>query len=221
VLNKPANLVVHPAVGNRAGTLVNALLHYLPSLNQIPRAGVVHRLDKDTSGLLVVAKTLEAQHNLVSQLQARTVKRIYETVVHGVILSGSTVNAPIGRHSRDRTKMWVHDEGKSAITHYRLIEKFKAHTHLKVQLETGRTHQIRVHMAYLNHPVVGDKTYGGRLRVPPKASETLLATLRNFPRQALHAKNLGLVHPTTGKDMQWEVPLPEDMVQLLKVLRDF
>jgi 23S rRNA pseudouridine1911/1915/1917 synthase len=219
VINKPANLVVHPAVGNWVGTLVNALLHHCPALSQIPRAGVVHRLDKDTTGLMVLAKTLGAHTSLVNQLQARTVKRIYEAVVYGVILSGNTINAPIGRHPHDRIRMAVLESGKTAITHYRVIEKFKAHTHLRVQLETGRTHQIRVHLAHIQHPIIGDKMYGGRLRLPPKASLELQTCLKEFPRQALHARSLTLIHPETGVEMQWEVPLPEDMQQLLSTLR--
>lgn len=219
VLNKPAGLVVHPAVGNRSGTLLNALIHRVPTLVHIPRAGIVHRLDKDTSGLMVVAKTLEAHTDLVSQLQARTVNRTYETVVWGTLLSGGTVNARVGRHPRDRKRMAVVEHGKQAISHYRVIEKFRAHTHLRVNLETGRTHQIRVHMAHIYHPVVGDKIYGGRLRVPPKASEELLTLLRTFPRQALHAKQLGLVHPETQEAMQWEVPTPSDILDLIQALR--
>lgn len=219
VINKPANLVVHPAVGNWQGTLVNALLHHCPTLSQIPRAGVVHRLDKDTTGLMVVAKTLVAQTSLVNQLQARTVKRIYEAVVYGVILSGSTIKEPIGRHPHDRIRMSVLESGKPAVTHYRVIERFKSHTHLRVQLETGRTHQIRVHLAHIHHPIIGDKIYGGRLRLPPKASIELQNCLKEFPRQALHAKSLTLIHPETGVEMQWEVALPEDMQQLLLALR--
>lgn len=219
VINKPANLVVHPAVGNWQGTLVNALLHHCPTLSQIPRAGVVHRLDKDTTGLMVVAKTLVAQTSLVNQLQARTVKRIYEAVVYGVILSGSTIKEPIGRHPHDRIRMSVLESGKPAVTHYRVIERFKSHTHLRVQLETGRTHQIRVHLAHIHHPIIGDKIYGGRLRLPPKASEALQTCLKDFPRQALHAKSLSFLHPETGEEMGWEVQLPADMVNLLSVLR--
>ncbi len=219
VINKPANFVVHPATGNRQGTLTNALLYLYPSLNQIPRAGVVHRLDKDTTGLMVIAKSLVAQTKLVAQLQARTVKRVYETVVYGSVLSGSTVDAPMGRDPHDRVKMAVVETGKRAVTHYRVIERFKAHTHLKVQLETGRTHQIRVHMAHVYHPIIGDKVYGGRLRLPPNSSETLRDCLRTFPRQALHAKSLTLIHPATNEEMSWEVPIPKDMQQLLETLR--
>ena len=168
---------------------------------------------------MVVAKTLIAQTSLVNQLQARTVKRLYEAVVYGVILSGNTLKAPIGRHPHDRIRMAVLESGKTAITHYRVIERFKAHTRLRVQLETGRTHQIRVHMAHIQHPIIGDKIYGGRLRLPPKASLALQTCLREFPRQALHAKSLALLHPETGVEMQWEVPLPADIEQLLFTLR--
>ncbi len=219
VINKPAGLVVHPAVGNRTGTLLNALIHRAPELLHIPRAGIVHRLDKDTSGLMVVAKTLEAHTDLVLQLQARTVNRTYETVVWGILPSGGTVDAKIGRHPRDRKKMGVTEKGKLARSHYRVIEKFRSHTHLRVHLETGRTHQIRVHMAHIYHPIVGDKLYGGRLRVPPKASEALLTLLRTFPRQSLHAKQLGLVHPITGEACTWEVPTPSDILELIHMLR--
>jgi 23S rRNA pseudouridine1911/1915/1917 synthase len=205
VINKPINMVVHPAAGNRAGTLVNALLNYAPELNQVPRAGIVHRLDKDTSGLLVVARNLTAHASLVDQLHERTVSRIYETVVHGVFLAGGTIDAPMGRHPRDRKKMAVLNEGKEAITHYRVLTRFPKHTHLQVQLETGRTHQIRVHMAHVKHPLVGDKVYGGRMQ-------------HNFARQALHARALSLIHPSTDEEMSWQVPLPADMQLLLKDL---
>lgn len=218
VINKPANLVVHPAAGNRKGTLVNALLHYCPALAHIPRAGVVHRLDKDTTGLMVVAKTLTAQTHLVNQLQRRTVKRIYEAMVYGVLTAGGTLNEPIARHPKDRTKMAVVEGGKPAVTHYRLIEKFKHHTHLRIQLETGRTHQIRVHMAYIQHPVIGDKVYGS-LRMPPKAPTEIQNALRAFPRQALHARSLGLIHPVTEQEMSWESPLNDDMKNLINVLK--
>ncbi len=219
IINKPAGLVVHPAVGNRAGTLVNALLYALPELDKIPRAGIVHRLDKDTTGLMVIAKTLETHTKLVEMLQLRKVERIYEAVVCGKLLSGATIDAAIGRHPQDRKRMCVLDSGKSAITHYRVREKFENHTYLELRLETGRTHQIRVHMNYIHHPVVGDKTYGGRLRLPPNASKALLDCLQNFPRQALHAKRLSFTHPMTGEPFAWEVPLPEDMQMLLEVLR--
>jgi 23S rRNA pseudouridine1911/1915/1917 synthase len=205
VINKGANMVVHPAAGNRAGTLVNALLNYAPELSQVPRAGIVHRLDKDTTGLLVVARNLTAHTSLVEQLQARTISRIYETVVHGIFLAGATIDLPIGRHPQDRKKMAVVGDGKPAVTHYRVLKRFAKNTHLQVQLETGRTHQIRVHMAYNKHPIVGDRTYAGRIQ-------------HNFPRQALHARRLGLVHPRTGEEMSWEAELPADMYNLLKEL---
>lgn len=220
VINKPASLVVHPGAGNHAGTLVNALLHYLPSLSKIPRAGIVHRLDKDTTGLLVIAKTLEAQTHLVNQLQARTVKRLYEALVTGVLLSGGTLEASIGRHPQDRVKMAVLDSGKPAVTHYRILERFKHYTHLKVELETGRTHQIRVHMAYLHHPILGDRVYG-RLSLPPHTDPELQTCLKRFPRQALHAKELSLLHPLSKKMLHWEAPLPEDLQALLAILRRF
>ena len=219
VINKPAGLVVHPGAGNKAGTLVNALLHHLPHLSQIARAGVVHRLDKETSGLMVVAKTLASQTQLVSQLQARTVKRRYEAVVCGRLTSGGTVDAPIGRHPFERTRMAVVESGKTAITHYRVLERFPAHTHLKLELETGRTHQIRVHMAHIHHPIVGDKTYGGRFRLPPNTHPLVQNYLRTFPRQALHAQGLSLVHPVTGEEMGWEAPLPTDIHELLSALK--
>lgn len=219
VINKPAGLVVHPAAGNWQGTLLNALLHHFPPIDKVPRAGIVHRLDKATTGLLVVAKTVEAQTALVEQLQARSFTREYDAVVNGVLTGGGTVDAPIGRHPVDRKRMAVVRNGKPAVTHYRLAERFRAHTHIKVQLETGRTHQIRVHMAHQHYPLVGDPVYGGRLRIPPACSDALQQMLRRFGRQALHASRLGLVHPVSGDYMEWTVPLPEDMQRLLEVLR--
>lgn len=219
IINKPAGLVVHPAVGNPEGTLLNALLHHAPELNKVPRAGIVHRLDKETTGLLVVAKTLLAQKSLVEQLQSRTVGRLYEAVVAGTLISGGTVDEPMGRHPVDRKRMAVVHTGKAAITHYRITERFRDYTRLGVKLETGRTHQIRVHMAHLHHPLVGDPVYGGRLRLPKGASEQLLATLRGFRRQALHAGALELFHPESGELCQWQAPLPRDMVDLLARLR--
>jgi len=219
VINKPAGLVVHPAAGNWQGTLLNALLYHHPPIAAVPRAGIVHRLDKETSGLLVVAKTVEAQTALVEQLQARSFTREYDAVVCGVLTGGGTVDAPIGRHPVDRKRMAVVRNGKPAVTHYRLAERFRAHTHIKVRLETGRTHQIRVHMAHQRYPLVGDPVYGGRLRIPPASSESLQEMLRTFPRQALHASRLGLTHPKTGEHMEWDAPLPEDMQRLLAVLR--
>jgi 23S rRNA pseudouridine1911/1915/1917 synthase len=226
VLNKPVGLVVHPAAGHMGGTLLNALLHLHPDLAQLPRAGIVHRLDKDTSGLMVVAKNLVAHTDLVGQLQLRTVNREYEAIAMGVMTGGGTVNAPIGRHPNDRKKQAViisdglNKGGKSAITHYRVLKKFFAHTHIRVKLETGRMHQIRVHMTHLHYPLVGDATYGGRLRLPAGATAELQETLRHFPRQALHAKALGLEHPRTGERMQWEIDLPDDMQHLLTVLEN-
>lgn len=219
VLNKQAGLVVHPAAGNPDGTLLNALLHYSPDLGAIPRAGIVHRLDKDTSGLMVVAKTLAAHCNLVEQLQARSVKRQYEAIAVGVMTGGGTVEAPIGRHPNQRVKMAVVEGGKEAITHYRLVERFRGHTHIRVNLETGRTHQIRVHMAHIHYPLVGDGVYGGRLRHPKNASEELLSALRRFKRQALHAGKIGLLHPASAESMEWDADAPEDMQKMLQVLK--
>jgi 23S rRNA pseudouridine1911/1915/1917 synthase len=220
VINKPAGLVVHPAAGHQDGTLLNALLHHAPELAKVPRAGIVHRLDKDTTGLMVVAKTIEAQTDLVAQLQARTVSREYECVVIGVMTAGGKVDQPIARHGTQRQKMAVVAGGKQAISHYRVINRFRAHTHVKVKLETGRTHQIRVHMSYIHFPLVGDPVYGGRLRIPPGASPELIKELREFPRQALHARRLELEHPTDGRHMSWQEPLPEDMQHLLALLRE-
>lgn len=219
ILNKPAGLVVHPAAGNWSGTLVNALLHYNAGLEMLPRAGIVHRLDKDTTGLMVVAKTLEAHTALVAALQERDVSREYLALVHGNVVAGSTIEANIGRHPVDRKRQAVTDGGKEAITHYRIEERFTHHTLLRVSLETGRTHQIRVHLSHKHMPIVGDQVYGGRPRFPAGASETVRQTVQQFPRQALHATRLGLVHPTTAEFMQWEVPVPEDMATLFAVLR--
>jgi len=220
VIDKPAGLVVHPAAGNRAGTLLNALLHHAPELAHIPRAGIVHRLDKDTSGLMVVARTLTAQKELVAQLQARSVTREYQCVVVGVLTAGGTVDEPIGRHPVQRKRMAVVPGGKRAVTHYRVLERFRAHSHLRVRLETGRTHQIRVHLAHRRHPLVGDPVYGGRLRVPAGASEALATCLRGFKRQALHAARLAFEHPVSGEAVHWDSPLPADMAELLAVLRE-
>lgn len=220
VLDKPAGLVVHPAAGHRDGTLLNALLHHCPSLAELPRAGIVHRLDKDTSGLMVVARQLTSHTQLVAQLQARTVKRRYQAVVAGTPISGGTVDQPMGRHPTKRIKMAVTPgRGKEAITHYRVLERFPAHTLLQLDLETGRTHQIRVHMAWLGYPLVGDPLYGGRLRLPRQAAPGTVEALRNFKRQALHAAELGLVHPSSGETMHWTTPLPTDMAGLLVSLR--
>ncbi|MDH5472040.1 MAG: 23S rRNA pseudouridine(1911/1915/1917) synthase RluD [Gammaproteobacteria bacterium] len=218
VINKPVGLVVHPAAGHHDGTLLNALLHHDASLAEVPRAGIVHRLDKDTSGLLVMARNLKAHKSLVDQLQARTVHREYQAIVLGVMTAGGTVDEPIGRNPRDRKRQAVREDGKEAITHYRVIQRYRGHTHIKVNLETGRTHQIRVHMAHIHYPLVGDSVYGGRLKFPRGASEELKDTLRKFQRQALHAGRLGLIHPATGKEMSWKASLPEDMKHLLDVL---
>ncbi len=220
VLNKPAGLVVHPAAGNWSGTLVNALLHYNPALEMLPRAGIVHRLDKDTTGLMVVAKTLEAHTALVAALQERDVSREYLALVHGNVVAGSTIEANIGRHPVDRKRQAVTEGGKEAITHYRIEERFAHHTLLRVSLETGRTHQIRVHLSHKHMPIVGDQVYGGRPRFPAGASETVRQAVQQFPRQALHATRLGLHHPTTGEFMQWEAGVPDDMATLLSTLRN-
>ena len=220
VLNKPAGLVVHPGAGNPAGTLVNALLHRDPSLAALPRAGIVHRLDKDTSGVMVVARTLQEQTALVEQLSAREVHRQYLAVVVGALVSGGTVDAPIDRHPRDRLKMAVREDGKEAVTHYRLRERFRAHTALECRLETGRTHQIRVHMAHLKHAIVGDPLYGGPLRLPKGATDTLAAALRGFKRQALHAETLEFAHPITGEPVRATAPMPADLLALLAALRE-
>lgn len=219
VINKPPNRVVHPAAGNREGTLLNALLHHSPQLAALPRAGIVHRLDKDTSGLLVVAKTLAAHTHLVRALQARTVKREYDAIVVGEVISGGTVTAPMGRHPVDRKRMAVIETGKTAVTHYRVHERFAGYTWLRVSLETGRTHQIRVHLAHIRFPIVGDPVYGGRLKIPPGASDGVRNALRGFKRQALHAARLGLEHPTTGEWCEWKVAPPPDFLTLVEVLR--
>ncbi len=220
VINKPPGLVVHPGAGNREGTLMNALLHHAPALAALPRAGIVHRLDKDTSGLLVVAKTERARQHLIAQLAARTVEREYVALVDGVLIAGGTVAAAIGRHRRDRTRMAVSSGGREAISHYRVLKKYRVHTLVQVKLESGRTHQIRVHMAHLHHPVVGDPVYGGRLRLPKGCSELLAEQLRGFKRQALHAVKLSLIHPASGKKMSWAASVPADMGALMAALAD-
>lgn len=219
VINKPAGLVVHPAAGNPDGTLLNAVLHHCPSLATIPRAGIVHRLDKDTTGLMVVAKTLAAQTSLVEQLQARSVSREYDAVVIGVMTAGGTVDAPIGRHPKDRKRQAVNASGKSAVTHYRVVERFRGHTHVRCKLETGRTHQIRVHMAHRRFPLIGDALYAGRFKLPAGASDTLKEILREFPRQALHARKLAFLHPASGKPVAFRAELADDLLMLLDYLR--
>ncbi len=219
VVDKPAGVVVHPGAGNAEATLANALLHDFPEVASLPRAGIVHRIDKDTSGLLVVARSPRAHTQLIRQLQDRSAAREYEAVVNGVLISGGTVDAPIDRSPRDRTRMAVIEGGREAITHYRVAERFRAHTLLRVKLQTGRTHQIRVHMAHVGHPLLGDPVYGGRLRLPRGATPALAEALRRFRRQALHAARLTLIHPGTGVAMSWTSPLPADMLALLAALR--
>lgn len=218
VLNKPAGLVVHPGAGNAAGTLQNALLHFDAKLAQLPRAGIVHRLDKDTSGLLVVARTLAAHTELVRMLEAHDVEREYEAVCLGVMTGGGTVTAPIGRHPVDRIKQAIRADGRESTTHYRVIARFRGHTHVRLQLETGRTHQIRVHMAHIKYPLVGDRVYGGRLLLPKGATPELIAALQGFGRQALHAARLSFAHPVTQKPIECQAELPADMRELLTVL---
>jgi 23S rRNA pseudouridine1911/1915/1917 synthase len=217
VVNKPAGLVVHPGSGNWEGTLLNALLHHAPQLEGVPRAGIVHRLDKDTSGLLVVAKTLRAQTALVRQLQARSVKREYLALVWGEVRHGGTVDAPIGRHPTQRVKMAAVEDGKPATTHYQIEEKFPSCTLLRCRLETGRTHQIRVHLASIGHPLVGDSVY---LKGAQKCIPQLRTLLHGFQRQALHATRLALEHPVSGEMMEWHAPLPQDMQLLLQQIRE-
>ncbi|WP_440876645.1 23S rRNA pseudouridine(1911/1915/1917) synthase RluD [Thalassotalea sp. PLHSN55] len=220
VINKPAGLVVHPGAGNPDGTVLNALLHHCPSLDVVPRAGIVHRLDKDTTGLMVVAKTIAAQTNLVESLQAREITREYEAIACGIMTAGGVVDEPIGRHATKRTHMAVTFSGRPSVTHYRVMEKYRLHTRLRLRLETGRTHQIRVHMAHINHVLVGDPVYGGRPRPPKNATPELLEMLRGFKRQALHAAMLSLFHPITGEQMTWRAEIPEDFQQLIQCLKE-
>lgn len=218
IINKPAGMVVHPGAGNHEGTLVNALLHHSPELEAIPRAGIVHRIDKGTTGLLMIAKTLQAHNSLVSQLQERTVLREYQAIAMGVMTAGGTVDEPVGRHPVERKRMAVTGNGKPAVTHYRVEQRFRAHTHIRCKLETGRTHQIRVHMAHIRYPLLGDPAYGGRLRLPKGASEGFQQALQSFKRQALHAGLLGFVHPRTEQDVSWQIDMPEDMQTILTSL---
>jgi 23S rRNA pseudouridine1911/1915/1917 synthase len=219
VVNKPPGLIVHPGAGVADGTLENALLHHAEAQVKLPRAGIIHRLDKDTSGALVVAKSLKAHAALVAELAAREMHRQYEAVVHGAIISGATVDAPLGRHPSDRLRQAVVENGREAVTHYRVIERFRAHTHLRCQLETGRTHQIRVHLAYIRHAIIGDPLYGGALKLPKGASSELIEALRGFRRQALHAERLEFTHPVSGKPIAVDAPRPADFSALLDVLK--
>lgn len=218
VINKPAGLVVHPAAGNPDGTLQNALLHHDPNLDVVPRAGIVHRLDRLTSGIMVVARTLEAHTALVRQLQDRSMSRRYLTIVNRPLIAGGKVDQAIGRHPKDRKKMAVVADGKPAVTHYRVAGRFRDFALLEVHLETGRTHQIRVHMAHIKHSVLGDPVYGMRLGLPAGASEHLVETLRGFRRQALHAQALSFLHPADGELVSYQATMPDDMVNLLKAL---
>lgn len=220
VLNKPPGMVVHPAAGNPDGTLLNALLHHAPELAQLPRAGLVHRLDKDTSGLLVVARTLSAHTVLVEQLQAHSVEREYRAIVTGIVTAGGSIDAPIGRHPVDRKRMAVVANGKPARTHYQVLERFRTYSLLQVKLETGRTHQIRVHMAHEHMSILGDPVYAGRSRIPAGIGETLSMLLSDFRRQALHATRLTLTHPRTDERLSWSVDPPDDMTCLLAALRE-
>ncbi len=220
IVNKPAGMVVHPGVGNWSGTMQSALLHHDQTLETLPRAGIVHRIDKDTSGLLMIAKTLAAHNTLVEQLQARTIHREYLAITKGRMTAGGTIDEPIGRHPSDRLRFTVREQGKDAVTHYRVKERFTRHTLIQVKLETGRTHQIRVHMAHIRYPLVGDPLYGGRFQLPAGCSEELVEVLRGFKRQALHAEKLGLIHPLSGDYCQWQIAMPNDMETLVQVLQD-
>jgi 23S rRNA pseudouridine1911/1915/1917 synthase len=220
VINKPVGLVVHPGAGNPAGTLMNGLLHHAPELEALPRAGILHRLDKDTSGLLIVARSIAAHTRLVRALEERLIRREYRAVCNDRLTAGETVDAPIGRHRTQRTRMAVIESGRPAVTHYRVLARFAAHTFIAVRLETGRTHQIRVHLAHRKHALVGDQVYGGRLRIPRGSSEVLAEALRSFKRQALHASDLGFEHPVSGESLQFHAPLPEDLLGLLQVLAE-
>ena len=220
VIDKPAGLIVHPGAGNPRGTLMNALLHHCPALFALPRAGIVHRLDKDTSGLLVVAKTEAARLALIEDLKARRVGRIYRAVCVGRLVAGGCIDAPIGRHPRSRLKMAVVGSGRPAVTNYRVVERFRSHTHVEVSLQTGRTHQIRVHMAHVGHPLVGDALYGGKSRIPGGSDEALREAVGRFDRQALHAHRLTFVHPRAGKEMAFDSDLPGDFMALVDAIRE-
>jgi 23S rRNA pseudouridine1911/1915/1917 synthase len=218
IINKPAGMVVHPGAGNHDGTLVNALLNHAPQLETIPRAGIVHRIDKGTTGLLMIAKTLQAHNSLVTQLQEHTVLREYQAIAVGVLTAGGTIDEPIGRHHIDRKRMAVTNSGKPSITHFRIEQRFQTHTHIRCNLETGRTHQIRVHMAHIRHPLLGDSVYGGRFKYPKGVSEQCREAIKDFNRQALHAGLLGFIHPRTGEEVSWRVDMPDDMQNMLAIL---
>ena len=221
IIDKQSGLVTHPWPGNWSGTLANALLYYDQNLAKIDRAGIVHRLDKNTSGLMVVAKNLKSQKYLTEQLQAHSIHREYSAIVYGYMISGGSIDKPIGRDPKDRVKQAIINNGKEALTHYRLIDRFKNHTHVKAILETGRTHQIRVHLSHIGHPLIGDPIYGGRVRYPKKASQELKESLKNFERHALHSKKITMAHPISGEVMSWKSLLPVDMAKLLKVLKEY
>jgi 23S rRNA pseudouridine1911/1915/1917 synthase len=218
VIDKPAGVVVHPGAGNLSGTLVNGLLAYRPALRQLPRAGIVHRLDKDTSGIMLVAASLQSQLALSRALARRTVSRRYLAVVEGPMTGGMDIDRPIGRDPQRRTRQAVRDDGRPALTRVRVLQRFDVHTVVEATLETGRTHQIRVHLASVGHPLVGDRRYGARGRVPPTASAGLVDRIHGFPRQALHAARLGFVHPTSGEALQLEAPVPRDLAELIAAL---
>lgn len=220
VINKPAGLVVHPGAGNASRTLLNALLHHAPELQALPRAGILHRLDKETSGLLLIAKTPAALKDLSHQLKNRTIAREYQAIVYGTMISGGTVDAAMDRHPIQRKRMAIIETGKPAVTHYRVAEKYRNHTRLHVKLETGRTHQIRVHMLHIHHPLIGDPVYGGRVKLSKNMSDDMIRVLRHFNRQALHAFAIGFSHPVTGEWMRFECELPEDMQQLIHALKE-
>ena len=219
IINKPPGLVVHPGAGRANNTLLNALLYRYPELATIPRAGIIHRLDKDTSGLLVITRNLTAHTKLTANLQKHLITREYEAIVNGAMISGGTINAPIGRHPVKRTHMSINENGKTAVTHYRIKKRFPAHTHLQIVLETGRTHQIRVHLAHISYPIVGDQTYNKRIKIPAECSPELQQELQDFRRQALHARSLTLTHPLTNKIMKWEIEPPDDFKKLLCYLK--
>ncbi len=220
IINKPSGLVVHPGAGNLNGTLQNGLLHHNPELAKLPRAGIVHRLDKDTTGLMVVAKTEQARQHLIAQLDSRKMSRQYLAIVNGVMISGETINQPIGRRRQDRLRMSVTPQGKTAITHFRVKRKYRHHCLVQASLESGRTHQIRVHLSWRGFPIVGDRLYGQRTRLPTGASEPFKRCLQMFPRQALHAEKLTLIHPRNNVEASWQSALPEDMKTLMAQLEN-